>query len=60
MRAIVIYATCEGQTERIAKRIAEEMANQGVPTAFFSVSLGILSQHVNDRAEVESRRRIRE
>ncbi|SMP42841.1 menaquinone-dependent protoporphyrinogen oxidase [Neorhodopirellula lusitana] len=105
MRAIVIYATCEGQTERIAKRIAKVMTDQGVPTdtfdvtrrhvhelavdsydavvlgsslhyaehdpriawcirenrrllrelptAFFSVSLGIISEHYKDRVEAE-------
>lgn len=105
MRAIVIYATCEGQTERIAKRCADVMRRAGVatdtydvtrndvaelavesydavmlgsslhyaehdpriawcirehrqqlasiPTAFFSVSLGIISEHAKDRAEAE-------
>lgn len=103
MRAIVIYATCEGQTERIAQRIAAKMTERGLPTdifdvtqndvvglavesyqavvlgsslhyaehdpriawcigehrdylsripsAFFSVSLGIISQHYRDRIE---------
>lgn len=106
MRAIVIYATSEGQTERIAKRFAIVMQRCGIPTdtfnvtrskltelavesydavvlgsslhygvhdpriaccirqhqhrlatiptAFFSVSLGIVSQHAKDRAEAES------
>ncbi|MEO9590201.1 flavodoxin domain-containing protein [Rhodopirellula bahusiensis] len=105
MRAIIIYATCEGQTERIAKRCADVMRRVGVatdtydvtrndvaelavesydavmlgaslhyakhdpriawcirehrqrlasiPTAFFSVSLGIISEHAKDRAEAE-------
>lgn len=105
MRAIVIYATCEGQTERIAERCADVMRASGVPTdtfdvtkhdvvelavesydavmfgsslhygehdarigwcirehrqhlatiptAFFSVSLGIISKHAKDRAEAE-------
>ncbi|QDT02123.1 Protoporphyrinogen IX dehydrogenase [menaquinone] [Rubripirellula lacrimiformis] len=105
MRAIIIYATCEGQTERIAHRIAKTLTQHGVPTdtfdvarndvyplavesydavvlgsslhfaehdpriawcigenrqrlteiptAFFSVSLGIVSEHYKDRAEVQ-------
>ena len=106
MRAIILYATCEGQTQRIAERIAEAMGRQGVPTdtfdvtkhdvtelavesydavilgsslhyaehdtriawcigehrrllsevptAFFSISLGIVSEHKEDRAAAES------
>lgn len=38
MRAIVIYATCEGQTDRIAKRIAVTVRQQGIPTDTFDVS----------------------
>ncbi|QDT61428.1 Protoporphyrinogen IX dehydrogenase [menaquinone] [Stieleria bergensis] len=38
MRAIVIYATCEGQTERIAKRCADVMRRSGVPTDTFNVT----------------------
>ncbi|MGB7344621.1 MAG: flavodoxin domain-containing protein [Pirellulaceae bacterium] len=105
MRAIVIYATSEGQTEQIARRIADTMSQSGVPTdtfditqtnvegvnvdsyqavvlgsslhfgqhdpriancieenqrflkmiptAFFSVSLGIVSEHAKDRHEAE-------
>ncbi|TWU50583.1 Protoporphyrinogen IX dehydrogenase [menaquinone] [Rubripirellula tenax] len=38
MRAIVIYATCEGQTEQIAQRIAKGMTAGGVPTDTFDVT----------------------
>ncbi|MGV3485775.1 MAG: flavodoxin domain-containing protein [Planctomycetaceae bacterium] len=38
MRAIVIYANCEGQTERIAVRIAQGLANAHIPSDTYNVS----------------------
>ncbi|MBB3206049.1 menaquinone-dependent protoporphyrinogen oxidase [Rhodopirellula rubra] len=38
MRAIVIFASCEGQTLRIAHRIAQTMGKHGVPTDTFDVA----------------------
>lgn len=38
MRAVVIYSTCEGQTQRIAQRIAETMTGNGVPSDTFDVT----------------------
>ncbi|MCM2369707.1 flavodoxin domain-containing protein [Aporhodopirellula aestuarii] len=38
MRAVVIYATCEGQTERIAKRIALTLNEHGVAADTFDVT----------------------
>lgn len=44
MRAIVIYATCEGQTERIALRCADVMRRRGVPTDTFDVTQGSITE----------------
>lgn len=38
MRALVIYATCEGQTERIAMRIAEQLSGENIPTDTYNVT----------------------
>ncbi len=38
MRAIVIYASCEGQTQRIARCIARTMNVRGIPTDTFNVT----------------------
>lgn len=38
MRAIVIFAACEGPTERIAARIADELLRSRVPTDTYNVT----------------------
>ncbi|EMI56703.1 flavodoxin domain-containing protein [Rhodopirellula sallentina] len=38
MRAIVIYASCGGQTRRIAQRVAKTMTQRRVPTDTFDVT----------------------